>query len=73
MRQREQGGVFSRIGDIFLEAAANFRLVYVTYIGHLSMAEKAVNDEVNVNYRFNHFLEVSPTPTALPAICTGRI
>jgi RHO1 GDP-GTP exchange protein 1/2 len=59
IRQREQGEVISRIGDIFLEAAAEFRLAYPIYIGHLPMGEKAVKDETESNAEFRLFLEVT--------------
>jgi hypothetical protein len=60
VRQREQGEVISRIGDIFLEAATEFRLAYPTYIGHLPMAEKSMKDAMESNAEFRLFVEVLP-------------
>ncbi|KAI0322785.1 Dbl-like domain-containing protein [Amylostereum chailletii] len=57
VRQREQALVIKRIGDVLLEAATEFRLVYPTYIGHLPMAEKRLKEEAESNYDFRHFLE----------------
>ena len=70
VRQREQGEVISRIGDIFLEAATEFRLAYPTYIGHLPMAEKAMKDEMESNAEFRLFVEVSSFPL-LPLLLGG--
>jgi hypothetical protein len=58
VRQREQGEVISRVGDVFLEAATEFRLAYPTYIGNLPMGEKAMKDEIENNAEFRLFLEV---------------
>ncbi|TFK39742.1 CNH domain-containing protein [Crucibulum laeve] len=57
VRQREQGVVIGRIGDIFLDAATEFRLAYPTYIGHHPIAEKRLKDEVETNPEFRLFLE----------------
>ncbi|KAF7971187.1 hypothetical protein HWV62_21862 [Athelia sp. TMB] len=57
VRQREQGPVIQRIGDIFLEAATEFRLAYPIYIGHLPLAEKRLKDEIDDNPEFRLFLE----------------
>ncbi|THH16693.1 hypothetical protein EW146_g3989 [Bondarzewia mesenterica] len=57
VRQREQSVVIQRIGDILLEAATEFRLVYPTYIGHLPLAEKRLKDETENNSEFRLFLE----------------
>jgi hypothetical protein len=59
VRQREQGLIIQRIGDIFLTAAAEFRLAYPAYVGHLPVAEKRLKDEVEANHSFKVFLEVS--------------
>lgn len=58
VRQREQGEVISRVGDVFLEAATEFRFAYPTYIGNLPMGEKAMKDEIENNSEFRLFLEV---------------
>lgn len=58
VRQREQGPVIQRIGDVFLEAATEFRLAYPIYIGHLPLAEKRLKDEIDANSDFRLFLEV---------------
>jgi hypothetical protein len=59
VRQREQAPVIQRIGDVFLEAATEFRLAYPIYIGHLPLAEKRLKDEMDSNAEFRLFLEVS--------------
>lgn len=58
VRQREQGEIISRIGDIFLNAATEFRLAYPTYIGGLAMAEKKLKEETENNGEFRVFIEV---------------
>jgi hypothetical protein len=58
VRQREQAPVIQRIGDVFLEAATEFRLAYPIYIGHLPLAEKRLKDEIEINAEFRLFLEV---------------
>jgi RHO1 GDP-GTP exchange protein 1/2 len=58
VRQREQGPIIQRIGDVFLTAAAEFRLAYPTYVGHLPVAEKRLKDELEANAEFRKFLEV---------------
>ena len=58
VRQREQGEIISRIGDIFLNAATEFRLAYPTYIGQLAAAEKRLKEEMENNGEFRVFLEV---------------
>jgi RHO1 GDP-GTP exchange protein 1/2 len=60
IRQREQSLVIQRVGDIFLEIATEFRLVYPPYVGHLPLAEKRLKDETERNHEFRLFLEVSP-------------
>lgn len=62
VRQREQGPIIQRIGDIFLNAAVEFRLAYPTYIGHHMTAEKRLKDELENNGGFKVFLEVRPSP-----------
>lgn len=58
VRQREEGPIIQKIGDIFLEAATEFRFAYPTYIGHLPISEKRLKDEVESNAAFRLFLEV---------------
>jgi hypothetical protein len=60
VRQREQAPVIQRIGDVFLEAATEFRLAYPIYVGHLPLAEKRLKDEIDNNVEFRLFLEVRP-------------
>ncbi|TFY73275.1 hypothetical protein EWM64_g10737, partial [Hericium alpestre] len=55
--EREQSLVIQRIGDILLEAATEFRLVYPTYIGNLPSAEKRLKEETENNSEFRLFLE----------------
>ncbi|TCD61525.1 hypothetical protein EIP91_008286 [Steccherinum ochraceum] len=57
VRQREQAPVIHGIGDIFLDAATEFRLAYPIYVGHLPVAEKRVKDELDHNAEFRRFLE----------------
>lgn len=59
VRQREQGPIIQRIGDIFLQAATEFRLAYPAYIGHHPIAEKRMKDEIETNPEFRRFLDVS--------------
>ncbi|KAF7289464.1 hypothetical protein HMN09_01340400 [Mycena chlorophos] len=57
VRQREQAPVIQRIGDIFLQAAADFRLAYPIYIGQHPLSEKRLKDEMDSNPEFRLFLE----------------
>ncbi|KAJ7065285.1 CNH domain-containing protein [Mycena amicta] len=57
VRQREQAPVIQRIGDIFLQAAADFRLAYPIYIGQHPLSEKRLKDEMDANPEFRIFLE----------------
>lgn len=59
VRQREQAPIIQRIGDIFLDAATEFRLAYPIYVGHHPIAEKRVRDELESNPSFRLFIEVS--------------
>jgi hypothetical protein len=61
VRQREQGEIISRIGDIFLNAASEFRFAYPTYMGQLPGAEKKLKEETESNGDFRMFLEVCVT------------
>ena len=58
VRQRKQAPVIQGIGDIFLEAATEFRLAYPIYVGHLPVAEKRMKDEMEKNAEFKRFVEV---------------
>lgn len=58
VRQREESPVILRIGDIFLDAATEFRFAYPTYIGHYVISEKRLKDETDNNAEFRLFLEV---------------
>ncbi|KAI0035294.1 Dbl-like domain-containing protein [Vararia minispora EC-137] len=57
VRQREHALVIKRIGDVLLEAATEFRLVYPTYIAHVPIAEKRLKDEVEKNLAFRLLLD----------------
>lgn len=58
VRQREQAPVIQGIGDIFLEAATEFRVTYPNYVGNLPVAEKRMKDELEKNAEFKRFVEV---------------
>lgn len=58
VRQREQGGIISKIGDIFLNAVIGFQSAYPTYIGQLVTAERRLKEELEHNREFREFLEV---------------
>ena len=58
VRQREEAPVIHGVGDIFLEAATEFRLAYPAYLGHLPLAEKRLKEEIERNAEFRRFLEV---------------
>lgn len=60
VRQREQAPIIQGIGDIFLDAATEFRMAYPNYVGHLPVAEKRVKDESEHNVEFRRFVEVRP-------------
>ncbi|KAI0358188.1 Dbl-like domain-containing protein [Trametes cingulata] len=57
VRQREQAPVILGIGDIFLDAATEFRVTYPNYVGNLPVAEKRVKDEMEKNAEFKRFVE----------------
>ncbi|PFH46667.1 hypothetical protein AMATHDRAFT_69289 [Amanita thiersii Skay4041] len=57
VRQREQAPIIQKIGDIFLEAATEFRLAYPSYIGQYPIAEKRLRDELESNPEFRLFIE----------------
>jgi hypothetical protein len=58
IRKREEGGLLSTVGDIFLSAAADFRNLYPEYIGGLPKAEERLKIELNQNANFRAFVEV---------------
>lgn len=76
VRQREQGEIISRIGDIFLNAASEFRFAYPTYIGQMPGAERRLKEEMENNGGLRVFLEVCTgffltcalSPTANPSL-----
>ncbi|KAJ7308583.1 Dbl-like domain-containing protein [Mycena albidolilacea] len=57
VRQREHAPVIQRIGDIFLDAATEFRLAYPIYVGHHPLAEKRMKEELDANPQFRLFIE----------------
>ncbi|KAJ9125819.1 hypothetical protein QFC24_002603 [Naganishia onofrii] len=57
IRKREEGGLLSTVGDIFLSAAADFRNLYPEYIGGLPKAEERLKIELNQNANFRAFVE----------------
>ncbi|EJD07469.1 Dbl domain-containing protein [Fomitiporia mediterranea MF3/22] len=57
VRQREQYPLIQRIGDVFLTAATDFRVVYAEYVGNLPVAEKRLKDEMEQNPELRRFLE----------------
>ncbi|OSX64043.1 hypothetical protein POSPLADRAFT_1179647 [Postia placenta MAD-698-R-SB12] len=67
VRQREQYPIIQGVGDIFLEAATEFRVAYPIYVGHLPVAENKVKEESERNAEFRRFLE--KYPVILEAIC----
>lgn len=58
VRHREQGLIIQSIGDIFLTAAADFRVVYPIYVGRHPLAEKRLKEELEHNPDFRLFIEV---------------
>jgi len=58
VRQREQHPVIQSVGDIFLDAATEFRIVYPIYVGHHPLAEKRMKEELEHNPEFRFFIEV---------------
>ncbi len=65
VRQREEGPIIQQIGDLFLDAATEFRYAYPTYIGHLPVSEKRLKEELESNNAFRLFLEVGHLGTFL--------
>ncbi|CAK5273832.1 unnamed protein product [Mycena citricolor] len=64
VRQREQAPVIQRIGDIFLDAATEFRLAYPIYVGHHPLSEKRLKEELDQNPQFRLFVERCSRNTA---------
>lgn len=69
VRQREQHPVIQSIGDIFLEAATEFRIVYPIYVGHHPLAEKRLKEELEHNLEFRLFVEVSKRLAKAVQLC----
>ena len=67
VRQREEGPIIQRVGDLFLGAATEFRYAYPTYIGHLPVSEKRLKEELELNIGLRQFLEVRDCPESLSA------
>lgn len=65
IRQREQYPLVLSVGDIFLEAATEFRDVYPDYTGNLPAASRVLEEEVEKNPAFKAFLDVSYQPFLL--------
>lgn len=59
IRQREQGGIISTIGDGFLIAASEFRNLYPDYIGRFPRAEERWREQLANNPNFRLFVDVS--------------
>lgn len=61
IREREsaQRPLILSVGDIFLEAATEFRNMYPQYTGHLPQAENVLKKELDSNPEFRLFCEVS--------------
>ncbi|KAF4610695.1 hypothetical protein D9613_007108 [Agrocybe pediades] len=57
VRQREQRPLIQGIGDVFLDAATEFRLLYPIYVGHHPLAEKRLKEELEHNPEFRLFIE----------------
>ncbi|KAF9517876.1 hypothetical protein BS47DRAFT_1429505 [Hydnum rufescens UP504] len=52
VRQREQGPFIQWLGDIFLTAAAEFRVVYPLYVGNLPLARNASRTKLKAIHNF---------------------
>lgn len=61
VREREspQQPLILSVGDIFLQAAADFRMAYPEYTGNLPQAEALIKKEMEENPDFRLFCEVS--------------
>ena len=61
IREREsaQPGLIPSVGDIFLQAAADFRNIYPEYTGNLPHAENVLRQEMEDNADFRFFCDVS--------------
>ncbi len=61
IRERESARrpLILSVGDIFLQAAAEFRTMYPEYTGHLPHAENVLKKELDENPEFRLFCEVS--------------
>ena len=67
IREREspQPPLITFVGDIFLEAAADFRKAYPDYIDNLPNAENVIKNEMERNPDFRMFCEVSCLPLTI--------
>ncbi|KAL0576451.1 Rho guanine nucleotide exchange factor [Marasmius crinis-equi] len=57
VRQREQSPVIQRIGDVYLDAATEFRAAYPIYVGGFMAAEKRLREEAENNVQWRLFVE----------------
>ena len=71
VRQREQAPIIQSVGDIFLDAATEFRSVYPTYVGRFPMADKRLREEMEQNPELRIFLEVSNFCASWVALVTN--
>jgi hypothetical protein len=58
-RESEQMPLILSVGDIFLQAAADFRGIYPDYTGNLPQAENVLKRELEENVPFRLYCEVS--------------
>jgi hypothetical protein len=72
IRQREQPLILT-VGDIFLEAAADFHDIYPEYTGNLPNAETALSREIDENPAFRLFTEVSLLPRSLAHLSASSV
>uniref|UniRef100_A0A0W0F0H3 Putative Dbl-like domain-containing protein n=1 Tax=Moniliophthora roreri TaxID=221103 RepID=A0A0W0F0H3_MONRR len=59
VREQEQDPVIQCVGDIFLDAATEFRVAYPIYIGGYVAAEKKLGEEAETNPEWRMFVEQS--------------
>jgi hypothetical protein len=69
IREREsaQRPLIQLVGDIYLQAAAEFRNIYPEYTGSLPAAEIALKKELDDNPEFRFFCEVSSPGPCTPS------
>jgi hypothetical protein len=63
-RQREENSMIEWVGDILLQAVTEFKTDYPRYIGHLGLAVRRLDEEMENNDHFCTFLEVRGQPFA---------